>query len=76
MQITDTNRFRVVFNALGLQPYGTGVQTYVTELLKALVGEVNADVVAVVHSDADDERSANIEAKPRSAARGLPPRLS
>jgi len=47
-------RSRLAFNALSLWPGGSGVQTYIVELLCALVGEVDADMVASVRADAVD----------------------
>ena len=47
-------RPRLAFNALSLWPGGSGVQTYIVELLSALVGTVDADMVAAVRADAVD----------------------
>jgi glycosyltransferase involved in cell wall biosynthesis len=47
-------RPRLAFNALSLWPGGSGVQTYIVELLSALVGVVDADLVAAVRADAVD----------------------
>jgi len=45
-------RPRLAFNALSLWPGGSGVQTYIVELLSALVEVVDADMVASVRADA------------------------
>ncbi|HXQ90958.1 MAG TPA: glycosyltransferase family 1 protein [Acidimicrobiales bacterium] len=47
-------RARLAFNALSLWPGGSGVQTYIVELLGALVGEVDAEMVASVRAGAAD----------------------
>jgi glycosyltransferase involved in cell wall biosynthesis len=45
-------RPRLAFNALSLWPGGSGVQTYIAELLSALGATVDADMVATVRADA------------------------
>jgi len=45
-------RPRIVLNALALHAGGSGVQTYCRQLLRALPGQVDADVVAVVQERA------------------------
>jgi hypothetical protein len=47
-------RPRLAFNALSLWPGGSGVQTYIVELLSALAGVVDADLMAAVRADAVD----------------------
>ena len=51
---------RIVLNALALRPGGSGVQTYARELLRALPGAVDADLRAVVQSDAVGELPAGV----------------
>jgi glycosyltransferase involved in cell wall biosynthesis len=48
-------RARIALNALALRPGGSGVQTYIRELLRELVGVVDAELVAAVQSDAVGE---------------------
>jgi glycosyltransferase involved in cell wall biosynthesis len=45
-------RPRIVLNALALHASGSGVQTYCRQLLRALPGQLDADVVAVVQKRA------------------------
>jgi glycosyltransferase involved in cell wall biosynthesis len=47
-------RPRLAFNALSLWPGGSGVQTYIVELLSALGGVVDADMTAAVRAEAVD----------------------
>ncbi|HVA02328.1 MAG TPA: glycosyltransferase family 1 protein [Acidimicrobiales bacterium] len=47
-------RPRLAFNALSLWPGGSGVQTYIVELLSALVEVTEAELVASVRADAVD----------------------
>ena len=42
----------LAYNALALRPRGTGVQTYIRELLGAVAGATGADLVAAVQTDA------------------------
>jgi len=69
--MAGTDRCRVVFNALALQPQGTGVQTYARELLAALVPEINADLAAVVRSDAVDQLPRGVSPRLRWPGRGV-----
>ena len=46
---------RIALNALALRPGGSGVQTYIRELLRRLPGAVDAELVAAVQADAVDE---------------------
>ncbi|HUC37233.1 MAG TPA: glycosyltransferase family 1 protein [Acidimicrobiales bacterium] len=62
---------RLAFNALALQPEGSGVQTYVRELLRSLSVELDAHLVAAVRSDATDQLPAIVEARVRPPARGV-----
>lgn len=48
-------RATIALNALALRPGGSGVQTYIRELLRALPGVVDAELVAAVQADAVDE---------------------
>ncbi len=71
MTVATARRYRVAFNALALQPQGTGVQTYVRELLRALALETDADLTAVVRRDAVDQLPGGIRATIRRPARGI-----
>src|SRR5579884_878107 len=62
---------RLVFNALALQPDGSGVQTYVRELLRALVPEVRAQLVARVRPDSAHELPPEIEPELRPSRHGV-----
>jgi len=46
---------RIALNALALRPGGSGVQTYIRELLRVLPETVDAELVAAVQADAVDE---------------------
>lgn len=59
------------FNALSLQPEGTGVQTYIAELLRSLVTETDADMVASVWHDAVDELPRGVQALSRRRRFGV-----
>lgn len=63
-------RARVALNALALRPGGSGVQTYIRELLGHLPARVDADVVAAVQADAVDELPPGIVALRRPTAAG------
>jgi glycosyltransferase involved in cell wall biosynthesis len=64
------SRPRLGFNALALQPGGTGVQTYVRELLRAMPAAVEADLVAAVRDDSLDDLPPGVTPRVRPAARG------
>ncbi|MEO9324219.1 glycosyltransferase family 1 protein [Nocardioides sp. C4-1] len=53
---------RISFNALALRPGGSGVQTYVRELLGALSTATGTPLVAHVQDDAAGELPASVEA--------------
>ena len=53
-------RARVALNALALRPDGAGVSTYIRELLRALPDHVDAELVAVVQTDAAYEIPAEV----------------
>lgn len=63
-------RARVAFNALALRPDGTGVQTYITELLGALAGGSDAPLRAAVQADAAPLLPAGVEPLVRPVASG------
>ncbi|HEX5266201.1 MAG TPA: glycosyltransferase family 1 protein [Acidimicrobiales bacterium] len=62
---------RVVLNALALQPEGSGVQTYARELLRALVPQVRAELVARVRPDAAHELPPEIRPELRPPRHGV-----
>jgi len=62
---------RIVFNALALRPRGSGVQTYIRELLRALPDRVDGDLSAVVQSDAACELPPGVAAIPRRPSEGV-----
>src|SRR5579872_918924 len=69
--LSGTRRTRIEFNALALQPQGTGVQTYVRELLRALARQTDAELSAVVRRDAVEQLPYGITASIRRPARGI-----
>lgn len=64
-------RARIVFNALALRPRGSGVQTYIRELLRALPAQVDADLSALVQSDAMGELPPGVAAIARRPCAGV-----
>lgn len=62
---------RVAFNALALRPNGTGVQTYIAELLAALSVIGTARLRAVVQADAVGQLPGAVEPLVRPVASGL-----
>ncbi len=64
-------RARIVLNALALTPRGSGVQTYIRELLRALPQWVDADLAAVVQSDAVAEVPEGVTAITRRPCDGV-----
>jgi glycosyltransferase involved in cell wall biosynthesis len=65
---------RIAYNALALRPGGTGVQTYIRELLRALValGEpAGVQFVATVQADAAAALPAGVEARLAPVSAGL-----
>lgn len=64
-------RARVVFNALPLETRGGGVSTYIRELLTALVGEVDAELVAAVRPSGVTELPAGVTPLVKSEVGGV-----
>jgi glycosyltransferase involved in cell wall biosynthesis len=64
-------RARLALNALALRPGGSGVQTYIRELLRVLPAAVDADVVALVQADVVGELPPGVTARVRPVASGL-----
>ena len=64
-------RPRIALNALALRPGGSGVQTYIRELLRSLPPRIDADLVAAVQHDALGELPAAVAALPRRTAGGV-----
>ena len=64
-------RTRIGLNALALRPGGSGVQTYIRELLRSLAPRVAAELVAAVQRDALGELPPGVEALPRRTSSGL-----
>ncbi len=62
---------RVAFNALALRPNGTGVQTYIAELLAALSATGEGRLRAAVQADAVGELPRAVEPLVRPVAAGL-----
>ena len=61
---------RIALNALALRPGGSGVQTYIRELLRVLPGTVDAELVAAVQADAVDELPGAVAPRVRPVAAG------
>lgn len=62
---------RVVYNALPLDPRGGGVSTYIRELLSAMVGVVDARLVAAVRPAGRAELPPGIDALVKADSRGV-----
>ncbi len=62
---------RIVFNALPLSPRGGGVSTYIRELLGALAGSVDAELVAAVHPGGRAELPAGVTPMVRGGSHGV-----
>ena len=69
-------RPRIALNALALRPDGTGVSTYIRELLHTLPDAVDADLVAAVQEDVLTELPARVTARPMPVAAGVRRALS
>jgi glycosyltransferase involved in cell wall biosynthesis len=54
---------RIALNALALRPGGSGVQTYIRELLRELPGLVDAEIVAIVQRDVADDVPSGVVAE-------------
>jgi glycosyltransferase involved in cell wall biosynthesis len=61
----------LAFNALALRPGGSGVQTYIRELLGQLVGLVDANLIAAVQDDAVAELPGGIAPLVRRRSNGV-----
>jgi glycosyltransferase involved in cell wall biosynthesis len=64
-------RARIALNALALRPGGSGVQTYIRELLRELVGLVPAELVVSVQDDAVDDLPPAVTARVHSVTAGV-----
>ena len=64
-------RARVTLNALALRPGGSGVQTYIRELLRELAPRLDAELVAAVQADAAGELPPGVQALVRRSCAGL-----
>ncbi|MCZ7534839.1 MAG: glycosyltransferase family 4 protein [Acidimicrobiia bacterium] len=62
---------RIVLNALALTPGGSGVQTYIRNLVRALPECVEAELAAVVQSDATGELPSGVAAMERRSCYGV-----
>ena len=67
----DMTRSVLGFNALSLQPEGTGVQTYIVELLRSLVDGTDAELVASVWHDVVHELPIGVRALPKRRRFGV-----
>lgn len=65
------HRTRLGFDALSLWPDGSGVQTYIVELLRALAAVVRADLLAAVCEDAVGELPGGVETLVRRRTEGV-----
>lgn len=63
-------RPRIGLNALALRPGGGGVQTYIRELIGALAGGTDAELVAAVQADAVGELPPGAQARVRPVSAG------
>ena len=61
---------KIALNALALRPGGSGVQTYIRELLRALPEVLTADLVAAVQADAVGELPPQVTARVHPVAAG------
>jgi glycosyltransferase involved in cell wall biosynthesis len=64
-------RARIALNALALRPAGSGVQTYIRELLRELGAMVTADLVASVQADAVGELPAGVTPRVHPVVAGV-----
>lgn len=64
-------RPRIALNALALRPGGSGVQTYIRELLRELTPRAHADLFAAVQADAVDELPPAVRPVVRPPVAGL-----
>ncbi len=66
-----TDRARIVYNALPLDPGGGGVSTYIRELLIRMPGAVDADLLAAVHPHGACELAQGVAVLERPDAGGV-----
>jgi glycosyltransferase involved in cell wall biosynthesis len=64
-------RSRIALNALALRPGGSGVQTYIRELLRAMVPISTAELVASVQADAVGELPTGVTPRVQPVANGV-----
>jgi glycosyltransferase involved in cell wall biosynthesis len=64
-------RARIALNALALRPGGSGVQTYIRELLRELATGTSADLVAEVQSDAVGDLPAGVTPRVHPVVAGV-----
>jgi glycosyltransferase involved in cell wall biosynthesis len=64
-------RPRIALNALALRPGGSGVQTYIRELLRELVADTSAEFVALVQADAVDDLPAGVTPRVHPVVAGV-----
>lgn len=64
-------RTRIGLTALALRPAGSGVQTYIRELLGALPAAIDADLVVSVQADAVDQLPSVVEPRVTPVAAGV-----
>jgi len=69
--VTLESRPHVVLNALALRPGGSGVQTYERELIRALAEVLDANMTAIVQSDATGELPRSVTPLRRSVSSGV-----
>lgn len=62
---------RIALNALALRPGGSGVQTYIRQLLMGLSHHIDAELTVSVQRSALSELPAGVEALPRRTASGM-----
>ena len=62
---------RIALNALALRPGGSGVQTYIRELLRQLAAGWDATLTAAVQADAVEELPNGVEPIPRRVSAGV-----
>lgn len=71
MSTAGSGRRRLVYNALPLDPRGGGVSTYIRELLAAMVGVVDAEVVAAVRPVGLEELPAGVTSRVVAESQGV-----
>ncbi|MCP5025042.1 MAG: glycosyltransferase family 4 protein [Actinomycetia bacterium] len=68
---SDINRTQLGYNALALRPGGSGVQTYIRELLRALEGRTGAQLTAHVQADAVGDLPTGVVARVFKPSSGI-----